>query len=188
MEKELELHEQKKRLRREITARVRLLPAHARAAASELITRQVLALPQYRDAQSIFLYLSMPTEPDTRKLLSTALADGKRVYVPKCISDGEMLAVRIQSTDALAPGAYGILEPVDCTETAPADALDLILVPCVAASLDGRRLGHGKGYYDRFLQGNAEKAVCLCFAAALSDEIPTEPTDIRIPAVLSDGV
>ena len=182
-----ELHQQKKALRAAITARVRALPPSVRAAASESIARQVLALSEYRDAQSVFLYLSMPTEPDTRPLLAHTLAAGKRVYVPKCIGDGAMLAVRIRSTDALQPGAYGIPEPVDCSETAFAGELDLILVPCVAASRDGKRLGHGKGYYDRFLSGCADRTVCLCFAAALSDDIPTEPTDIPMHRVLFDA-
>lgn len=182
-----DLHQQKKQLRREINARVRLLPAHAKAAASAYILRRFLALPEYRDAHRIFLYLSMPTEPDTRPLLRRALEDGKAVYVPKCVGDGEMLAVRIHSFNALAPGAYGILEPTDCSETIEADALDLIVVPCVAASKDGRRLGHGKGYYDRFLKNGADKTVCLCFAAALSDDIPTEPTDVVMHRVLTDS-
>lgn len=181
-----ELHQKKKQLRKEITARVRAMTAEERAAASETIASRVLALSAYREAQSVFLYLSMPTEPDTRALLSDALNSGKRVYVPKCVGEHDMLAVRIRSLDALSAGAYGILEPIDCSETVEADALDLILVPCVAASSDGKRLGHGKGYYDRFLERGAEKTVCLCFSAAICDEIPTEITDVRMYRVISD--
>lgn len=182
-----ELYQKKRQLRKETAARVRLLPAHARAAASAEIRKKLIRLSEYCEAKSIFLYISMPTEPDTRGILADALADGKRVYVPKCIGDGEMIAVRIRGMQDLTPGAYGILEPVDCSETIGADALDLIVVPCVAASPDGRRLGHGKGYYDRFLKDGADKTVCLCFAAALSDEIPTEPTDVRMHRVLSEN-
>ena len=178
----------KKKLRKEIAARVRALPLSARERASAEIARQVLQLPEYRDAASIFLYIAMPTEPDTRAILTQALSDGKRVYVPKCVGDHDMLAVRVSGMDALRPGAYGIWEPQDCSETAEADALDLLIVPCVAASVDGRRLGHGKGYYDRFLAGGARKTVCLCFAAALCDAIPTEPTDVKMHRVVFETV
>ena len=179
-----DLHQRKKLLRKEIASRIRALSPEARAAASDAIAAQVLALPEYREANSVFLYLSMPTEPDTGALVKAALKEGKRVYVPKCIGDGEMLAVRIRALDALQAGAYGISEPVDCSETAGVSDLDLIVVPCVAASRDGKRLGHGKGFYDRFLSGGAQKTVCLCFAAALCDAIPTEPTDIRMHRVI----
>lgn len=180
-----EIRMQKKQLRREIAARVRALPQAVREQAGRAIERSVLALPEYAAAESVFLYIAMPTEPDTRGILERALRDGKRVYVPKCVGKGEMLAVRIHGLDDLQPGAYGISEPVDCSETAEPGALDLILVPCVAASPDGKRLGHGAGFYDRFLEGNADKTVCLCFSAALSDAIPTEPTDVRMHRVVS---
>lgn len=180
------VRERKKQLRREISALLKALPEPYRKAAGESITKQVLALPEYRAARSVFLYIAMPTEPDTAAIVRAALFDGKDVYVPKCMSKTEMSAVRIKSTDDLAPGAYGILEPVDCSETIEPDALDLILVPCVSASKDGRRLGHGAGYYDRFLEGNADKTVCLCFSKALSDDIPTDANDVPMRRVIFD--
>ena len=180
----MEAIDPKKRLRKEVTARLKAMSGAERTEASERIQTQVLESAEYRDAQTLLLYLHMPTEPDTDRIIRQAIDDGKAVYVPKCVSKTEMVAVRIRSFSDLAPGAYGILEPVDCSETAGPDALDLILVPCVAASRDGKRLGHGKGFYDRFLSGGAQKTVCLCFAAALCDAIPTEPTDIRMRRVI----
>ena len=120
------------------------------------------------------------------RLASEAIKDGKDVYVPKCVSKTEMLAVRIESTDDLAPGAYGIPEPVDCSETIGPDDIDLILVPCVSAWTDDRRLGHGAGYYDRFLKGNADKTLCLCFRKALSPDIPMDENDVLMRRVIFD--
>ena len=180
------IRERKKALRKSVTARVKLLPGSYRAAASESIKEQVLASDEYRTAQRVFLYIGMPTEPDTAAIIEQALLDGKDVYVPKCVSKTEMLAVRIKSTDDLAPGAYGIPEPVDCSETIGPDAIDLILVPCVSAWTDGRRLGHGAGYYDRFLMGNADKTLCLCFRKALSPDIPTDKNDVKMHRVIYD--
>lgn len=181
-----DMRKRKKALRRSVTARVKLLPRAYRAAASEQIADQVLSSDEYRAAQRIFLYIGMPTEPDTAAIIEQALKDGKDVFVPKCVSKTEMLAVRIRSTDDLAPGAYGIPEPTDLSETIEPDAIDLILVPCVSAWTDGRRLGHGAGYYDRFLQGNAGKTLCLCFRKALSPDIPVDENDVRMHRVIFD--
>ena len=184
----MDLHEQKKQLRKAVSAQLKTLPLAYRTAASETIQDRVLETPEYRQAQRIFLYLHMPTEPDTDRIIRQAIADGKVVCVPKCTSKTEMIAVRIRSFDALAPGAYGILEPLDCSETVEPDAIDLILVPCVSASEDGKRLGHGAGYYDRFLKGNAQKTICLCFGQAMRPNIPTDENDVPMHRVISEGI
>ena len=180
------VQEEKARLRREINVRRKSLSPDYRDGADRVIRERVLALPAYEKAESIFLYVSMTGEPDTRGILERALSDGKRVYVPKCAGKGEMLAVRIRGVSDLKPGAYGIPEPEDCRETAAPGEIDLILTPCVAASRDGARLGHGGGYYDRFLAGSSKNAVCLCYKALLRDDIPVSPTDALIPLVITD--
>ena len=63
--------------------------------------------------------------------------------------------------------------------------IDLVIVPGVAFTADGRRLGHGKGYYDRFLVGTTAHTVGACFAEQLVDELPVEPHDVRLDRVLS---
>lgn len=184
---ETELHEQKKRLRKAITARLKALPETYRVKASARIAEQVFALPEYCAANRIFLFVGMRTEPDTLPIIRKAMEDGKQVYVPKCVNKTEMAAVHIKDMTDLRPGAYGIPEPQDCSETAEPDALDLILVPCVSAWTDGKRLGHGAGYYDRFLKGNAEKTVCLCFSEAMEPGIPTDENDVCMHRVISDA-
>ncbi len=178
--------DRKKALRKTIRARVNALSDTYRAAASDAIQRAVLGSDEYKAAGSVFAYVAVPTEPDTRRVIERALSDGKRVYVPKCVSKTEMLAVRIRTMTDLAPGAYGIPEPVDCSETAAPNEIDLILVPCVSASRDGKRLGHGAGYYDRFLAESGAKTLCLCFREALCDDVPTDENDVRVRRVLYD--
>ncbi len=146
----------------------------------------MLAGAQWDAAESVFLYVSMWAEPDTRALLEDALAAGKRVYVPLCCPDRVMKAVRIRSTEALRPGMCGIPEPFDQTETASAGELDLLLVPCLTASRDGKRLGHGAGYYDRFLSGGHGITMCLCYEALLTETIPTDAHDVRMDFVQTE--
>ena len=63
---------------------------------------------------------------------------------------------------------------------------DLILVPCVTATPNGVRLGHGAGYYDRFLAEHSAKTVCLCFGALLRGDLPAEETDIPVDLVITE--
>ena len=184
-EKQEEIREAKKLLRRRMREQMRSLPADYVRTAGADIQEQVLSSAGYREAERIFLFISMPKETPTEGLLRQALADGKKVYVPKC-SAKKMQAVRIRDPEHLYPGMLGILEPSDCSETVTAEELDLILVPCLAAAPDGRRLGHGGGYYDRFLEGCTENAVCLCFRRMICDEIPMDQYDVPMPCVITE--
>ena len=181
------IHERKKLLRKSVSSVLKALPEEYRTLASDNIQEQVLASEEYRRAERVFLYIAMPTEPKTDKIIEQALSDGKEVYVPKCVSKTEMIAVRVYNIGDLKPGAYGILEPQDCSETIEANATDLIIVPCVSASRDGKRLGHGAGYYDRFLKGNANKTICLCFSKALCADIPMDENDVYMHRVICDA-
>lgn len=177
---------QKAALHKQMRLRQRELTEEYIGRANGVIQDKVLASSRYREANRIFLYLHTPKEPATDRIVARALADGKAVYVPKCIGKHEMLAVRINDVSDLAPGAYGIPEPRCVEETITADEADLILTPCLSASLDGKRLGHGAGYYDRFLAGNSEKTVCLCFAEMLCPDIPVTELDVRMSEVITE--
>ena len=178
--------EQKKQLRKEMSALRETFPASWLRETGERMQRKLFSLPDWPAAERVFVYVSMEREPDTRMILGQALAEGKALYVPKCLGGGRMLAVRIRSLEELSPGVLGIPEPESWTETCEAADLDLMIVPCVCASRDGRRLGHGGSYYDRFLAGHEEKAVCLCFRRMLREDIPAEETDVRVPRVLTE--
>lgn len=179
--------EQKRALRREMRALRAALPADYVTSAGRRMQDRVLSLPAWQRANRVFIYVSVGKEPDTALLLRSALAEGKRLYVPKCLGEGRMLAARTDSAEALRPGALGIPEPALIRETAEAADLDLIIVPCLSASADGRRLGQGGGYYDRFLAGNADRAICLCYARLLRTDIPAEATDVWIPTVITEA-
>ena len=98
-----------------------------------------------------------------------------------------MSAVRIYNMKNLTKGMFGILEPENCSEKISAKELDIIFVPCLSACLSGKRLGHGRGYYDRFLSGHNEKAICLCFREMLCGEIPMTENDVYMPLVLTEN-
>ena len=126
-------------------------------------------------------------EIDTRPILDQTLADGKMLCVPLCVADGIMELRAIRNLEELFPGAYGILEPPADSPALSPDQIDLAVIPCVTCSREGRRLGRGGGYYDRFLAHYRGAAVLLCRERLLRQEIPFGVHDYPIPWVLTEA-
>ena len=93
----------------------------------------------------------------------------------------------IRDLKELFPGAYGILEPPADSPALSPDQIDLAVIPCVTCSREGRRLGRGGGYYDRFLAHYRGAAVLLCRERLLRQEIPFGVHDYPIPWVLTEA-
>ena len=172
--------------RRAVREKCRSLSAEYFRAAGESIARAVIASPEFAAAKTVFLYLNTPTEPDTAPIFRAALAAGKTVCVPKCVSDTEMIAVACDADTVLARGMWGLTEPVSDARAVPRERIDLAVVPCVSADRHGHRLGHGAGYYDRFLEGSGIRTVCLCFEKLISDEVLSDANDIPVDVVISE--
>lgn len=176
----------KRRIRGEMRQRRDAMDTTQRRRCSDAIARAVLDSDVYRSARSVFLYLSTPHEVDTAPILCAAWADGKQVYVPKCIGPHTMLAVRLRADDVLISGPMGIREPEDATECTMPEDIDLCLAPCVSVTLDGVRLGYGGGYYDAFLARCGGYKLCLCFESCVSPALPAEPWDVTMDAVCTE--
>ena len=177
---------EKQRIRQE-TRRISgsLTPEYRRAASRE-ITRRILALSSWARAKTVMAYWSLPEEPDTRELMETALREGKTLLLPRCLDAGRMAALPVKDLAGVKHGTLGIPEPEMTADGTEIPEPDLILVPCMAAAPNGVRLGHGAGYYDRFLAGHTGRTICLCFRALLRGDLPTEGTDIITDLVVSD--
>ena len=177
---------EKMRIRREARQiSMNLDPAY-RAEASRSITGQVLALPEWQHARTVMAYVSMPEEPDTKELIEAALEDGKTLLLPRCADRSVMEALPVTDMKTLVPGLLGIPEP-PAAEGYEAPEPEVILVPCVAATPNGIRLGHGAGYYDRFLAAHRGMTVCLCFRLLLRSDLPAEDTDMPVDLVVTDA-
>lgn len=156
------------------------------AVANKSITNAVIFSENFKSSKNIFVYVSVPNEPDTSAIIKTALEHGKNVFVPKCISDCEMIAVRINNMNELSAGKMGIPEPKAVSETAEPSQIELAVIPCVSASYDGKRLGHGAGYYDRFLQNCNAVKMCLCYEKLIFNDIQTSDFDIIADIVITE--
>ncbi|MFH1513333.1 MAG: 5-formyltetrahydrofolate cyclo-ligase [Bacillota bacterium] len=150
------------------------------------IREALLALDVWKQASTVFIYVSVGREPETRGIILAALAAGKTVAVPRCLRGGEMEARVIQSLDGLMPGPFGIPEPGAGHRLLPPQDIELAVAPCVAADRQGFRLGHGGGYYDRYLAKVHCPAVCLCRARLLQNALPHDALDRPMDRVITE--
>jgi len=154
-------------------------------AASYQIEKTVINNAHFKNAQTVFIYVSSDSEPETRGIINTALSLGKTVCVPKCITDGIMIAVKINKLSDLSEGRYGLSEPESAENEIASEIIDTAIIPCVCASADLKRLGHGAGYYDRFL-GKEHYKICLCFADLIEPTLPCDEYDVIMDEIITE--
>ena len=152
----------------------------------ELCTERFFLLPEYKEAQVIFCYCSVGSEPDTSEIIRRSLRDGKKVAAPRVCGEGIMEARLIDRLSAVRPGTFGIPEPSKYEKIVEPEEIDIAIVPAVAFSRDGSRLGHGGGYYDRFLPKVKGLTVGLARERLLMDHIPCEDHDIKMACLITE--
>ena len=179
--------EQKAALRQKIRVELNQLSPAARHAASGQACSWLRRQQIWRDARSVLLFSPLPDEVDVGPILEEALAGGKELALP-CFDSGLGVyrASRVLHLgEDLQPGKFGIREPKNGCPEMPLNQLDFILAPGVAFAWDGRRLGRGKGYYDRLLSSVCGLKCGIAFDEQIVDEIPTGPHDIRFDYILT---
>ena len=175
----------KKALRAEIRAKKRALTPAQIEDASRRLAALLFGHPAYQAAKSIYGYLSYNQEVRTDALIRRAIQDGKRVAVPRVYGD-EMRFLWLDDPDQVAPGAYGIPEPI-ADEPIADDDTALVLMPGLAFDPEGHRLGYGGGFYDRFLAKEPNHPlVALCYGFQMFDHLETEAHDIPVDLVIAD--
>lgn len=149
------------------------------------IQRLVLAIKRVERAGSVFAYVSSGSEVRTHELIVALLELGKTVAVPKVVAGpGQMRTVVIRGLDDFSPGRFGIPEPT--TNDLLLQTPEVAIVPGLAFTRSGLRLGQGGGYYDRYLaQHPATYKVGLCFDEQLADVLPCDAHDAMMDQVVS---
>jgi len=184
---EEQIQQQKVRLRASLRELTRSLPDDYIKHSDQGIQKNLLALEQWKRASVVFLYVSMGREPETRGMIRAALLAGKTVAVPKSLENGAMEARIITSLHELATGRYGISEPGAESPLVLPEKLDLIVAPCTAADRQGYRLGHGGGYYDRYLARVQCQTVCLCRGRLLQNDLPHDKRDRPVDEIITEN-
>lgn len=168
------MRELKRLLRRELIARRKAMSTAEKAAADLDIFEQIK--PYLDKSSGVFTYASTDIEVDTRRIIAYCLERGIPTALPVS-GDRELSFYYIESTDKLIKGKFNIDEPPQ-DYSAVADKNTLCIVPALCADGEGLRLGYGKGYYDRFLNGFTGKSVILCYKG-FKRSVPAEPHDIK---------
>lgn len=178
----------KQTLRKEIRKRKQQYSSEQLNAMSQHFVQQLLVHPRVKNAQSIMLYYSLPDEVCTHQLVDSLAAMGKTVLLPAVVSDTEMVLRQYRSANDLRLGAFNIMEP--CGELFEYyDAIETAVVPGMAFTCEGLRLGRGKGYYDRLLvQLTDTYTIGICFPFQVVETIPCDQYDCRVDELLSSCV
>ena len=181
------ISEQKMALRQQHRVLCRSLIPEQVAAASEALCNNVSECYCWQNSQKLLLFYPLNDEPDIVPLLELALQSGKTLSLPRYNSaTGVYEAALIRSlTEDMVPGRFGVREPSANCPALPLNQLDLTLVPGVAFDTSGRRLGRGKGFYDRLLLETTGIKLGLAFDWQESDALPTEPHDVELDGVLT---
>ena len=176
----------KKEIRREVKHSVLAMSAAEREEQSQQVCEQLERLVAGRKPATVALFSPLPDEVNIAPLIGSFAC---RVVLPR-VGDRADGTPEMEFFDyapqAMASGAYGIIEP-QMGEPCRAEDIDFMVVPGVAFASDGRRLGRGKGYYDRYLSQEGFRAFCVgvCYACQSREDIPAEAHDKRVDAVIS---
>ena len=158
---------------------------------SKKITESLLKLDIYQQSTNIMLYIATPSEVQTKEIIKNAQKDRKKVFVPLIIRrDQPMLPSLVNDFEKeLSTGYLGILQPKrEFFRIYPPNTLDLIIVPGVAFTLQGHRLGRGGGYYDQFLSQLKKNilSVALAFEMQILAQIPYDQNDFPVDYIITE--
>ena len=173
----------KKALRKQIRDLKRAMTQEQIQEKSFALKNLFCACKQYNEAKTIYGYLPYNQEVRTVPILEQAIADGKRVAVPKVYGD-EMRFIWMEDLSKVEKGYAGIPEPIEDGPVAE-DKTALVLMPGLAFDPQGHRIGYGGGFYDRFLAEEPEHpTLALCYDFQMLPELETEEFDIPVDSVL----
>jgi 5-formyltetrahydrofolate cyclo-ligase len=182
----------KQSIRKNLLAKRDLMSLDLRAAYSAMITERLLQLPEYRQADAVLGYMNFGAEFASEIWVQRVLADGKKLALPRVNRHtGQLDLYWVGDLEnQLAPGLWGIREPVveRCERLTTLNEVEFALLPGVAFTRNGARLGYGGGFYDKLLAGMTRKPVLVAAAFALQivEQIPQEATDVKVEWIVTE--
>lgn len=173
-------------LRTRVRELVRALSAEERVSLSQKLCAVMRAQWIWSRTASVLCFVPLTDEPDITSLIDDALQANKTVALPRySLSSKAFVAAHIKARAQCIRGEFGVLEPDAGCPVIPLNQLDLVLVPGVAYDLTGRRLGRGKGFYDRLLAEVRGHKCGVAFDAQIIAAVPEEPHDVRVNSILT---
>ncbi len=179
----------KSKLRKEIIEKRNLLDENTVKSASKTIVKTLQSLPDLKQAKIVLSYMPYGKEVDIRPLNQWILNQGKVLCLPRVINKTEMEARAVNDiSQGLLKSGFGVLEPTYDNELIDTDKIELILVPGLAFDKTGNRMGHGNGYYDRFLASCSTNTILIGIAYAFQvfDSIPFDKYDVKVNKLITE--
>ncbi len=181
----------KRELRKSIIGKRDALSVEFRASLSSVITGKMKGLDAYRRAEIVLAYMSFGSEFGTDEFAKDVLENGKALVLPKLNGERSGLDLYLVTdlSDGLEAGVWGIREPRGGARIEDFSLIDFILVPGVAFSREGGRLGYGGGFYDRLLVNKRidSAAVAAAYSLQVVEKVPIEENDVFVDGVITES-
>ena len=174
---------QKAALRKHLLEKRDATSAELREIESEQIHENLKKISSYANSQNIACYSSIGSEINTRNIMLNILEQSKNLLLPRVINDNLEFYV-VPNLEKLEKGSFEIMEPKDSCKKA--ERIDCVLVPTIAVSKSGVRLGYGNGYYDRFLSSIDAVKISLTYSKQIVKSIPSDSHDVKIDWIVTE--
>ena len=180
--------DEKQEIRRQMKAQLLEHVELDREEKADVILNRVTILDDWKGATCIGITISREFEVSTRKLIQQAWREGKKVAVPRCVPAARKLEFYLLSSfDQLEIVYAGLFEPkVEEVELVLPVDIDLLILPGMAFTADGDRLGYGGGYYDRFLPNYKGELLALAFDFQVIPFVPVEDHDVSVDLIVTE--
>jgi 5-formyltetrahydrofolate cyclo-ligase len=185
----MNLEAAKRELRRQAGARRRALSAAAADAVAARVCEHLLAERAIIDASRVALYAALADEVPTRPLFEALARAGTPCLLPRVAPGRRLVFALVERWEDLHPGGYGVLEPHAAAPVFDPGDGDVVVVPGVAFDREGRRLGRGKGYYDRTFPPSDRPQPWLFGVASeaqIVESVPADSHDRAMDAIVTE--
>ncbi|MBR1823402.1 MAG: 5-formyltetrahydrofolate cyclo-ligase [Ruminococcus sp.] len=158
-----------------------------KAAKDAEITERFLEMERVQEADCIMVYASFGSEVETYGIIDAFLGTEKKIAYPRCEDNGTMVFHVVESFADLHEGMYRISEPDISLPVAEITEKTVCIIPGLAFTEKGGRLGYGGGYYDRFLLDNPDiYTIALSYEELITDELPLLQHDLLVNSIVTE--
>lgn len=177
----------KQRIRKRVLEERGMLLDEQRHEMSEEIMNKLKGLPEYEAARTICCYLSTGTEVETLGFVEKVLADGSKKIVVPFMDEGRIQLSVLERMSDLKEGAYKILEPIERRrELVAVENVDMFIVPGIAFSRDGMRIGRGYGHYDMLLKDVVAPRIAFAYDNQIVSRLSKESHDVLMTKIVTN--
>lgn len=176
----------KRIIRKEILEKRDMLIKNQVEMLSSEISNHVVNWDKFINASTVMVYSNYKNEVATSGIIDECLKKNKKVVLPKVIKESrDIIPCIVGGFHELIPGVYGILEP-DGSNIIEKNNIDLIIVPGVAFDMNGNRIGHGAGYYDKFLNNYNGIKAGICYNFQIVENASPDEFDVRMDYLITE--